>query len=146
MRPGRHGTMSNGELEQIIVRNANFVTVRRAGSGDGYVSVNNAVTGEFILGINGGRLPEYSRMMNLDRNCPCSPGRECRTGKHGKALLRGWRNILSELVARRRVRVTAEIMRVLGGYEARQIRDYGQEYAPETDPTPAWEYQQLRSA
>jgi hypothetical protein len=49
-------------------------------------------------------------------------------------------------VARGRVHVTPEVMRALGGYEARQIRDYGQTFSPEGNPAPEWEYQQLRSA
>lgn len=146
MRPGRHGNMSNGELEQIIIRNGDFLSVRRAGTGDGYVSLHNAITGEFILGINGGSLPEHSRMRKLKWGCDCSPRTECRRGIHGTDLMRGWRNILYELVARRRVRVTHEIVRILGGVEARNARDYGLVHSPLGDPAPAWQYSQLRSA
>jgi hypothetical protein len=138
--------MSNGELEQIIVRNGNYIAVRRAGSGDGYVSVHNAVNGDFILGINGGRLMEYSHMAKPMWGCACTPKGHCKRAIHGTDLKRGWRNILNELVARGRVQVTPEIIRTLGGYEARQIADYGQEYSPGGNPAPEWDYQQLRSA
>jgi hypothetical protein len=138
--------MSNGELEQIIVRNGNYVAVRRAGSDDGYVSVHNAITGLFILGINGGRLTEYSRMRRPMWGCSCTPNGYCKRSIHGTDLIRGWRNILTELVARGSVRVSKEIERVIGGEEARQIRDYHGSIEPGGNPAPEWEYQQLRSA
>lgn len=146
MRPGRHGSMSNGELEQIIIRNGNFISVRRAGSGDGYVGVYEAVSGKFILGINGGRLAEFSRMANPKWGCECSPKAFCKKGIHGTDLRRGWRNILSELVGRTRVRPTPEIRRILGDQETRICTDYGNRLAPEGNPVPEWDYRQLRSA
>lgn len=146
MRPGRHGGMSSGELEQIIARNGCFLSVRRAGDGDGYAGLYNSVTGEFILGINGGWLPEYSRMRKLNYKCPCTPRGTCRTGQHGTDLLRGWRNVLYELVSRGRVSATREIQRVLGQREALDARDYGMQHAPMFDTSPAWDYRGLRAS
>lgn len=146
MRPGRHGGMASSELELILARNGNFLSVRRAGSGDGFASLHNGITGEFILGINGGWLPEYSRMQSPKYDCDCTPGGYCRTGAHGIALMRGWRNILYELVARGRVHVTREVMKMLGGYEARDAKDYGMVAAPMSDPSPSWNHTGLRGA
>ena len=140
MRPGRHGSMSSSELENIIARNGNLLSVRRAGSGDGYAALYNAITGDFILGINGGQLPEYSRMQNPKWGCDCTPRGHCKTGMHGTNLLRGWRNILYELLARNRITSTREIRKVLGEQEARDAHDYGQVSAPMFDPNGKWEY------
>ena len=140
MRPGRHGSMSSSELESIIARNGDFISVRRAGSGDGYAGVYNNVTGEFIMAINGGQLPEFSRMKNLKKYCDCNPKGLCRTGAHGTDLLRGWRNALYELMARKRLRITKEIKRTLGTHATYQAYDYGMGAAPMHDTAPAWEY------
>ncbi len=114
-----------------------------AGSGDGYASLHNAVTGEFIMGINGGRLPEFSRMANPKYGCDCTPKSHCRTGIHGTNLLRGWRNVLYELVSRRRVLPTPEIAKILGGVECRDAYDYAHWKSPTHDLAPAWEYSSL---
>lgn len=146
MRPGRHGSMSSGELESIIARNGEFITVRRAGSGEnGYAGVYNSVTCEYILPIHNGMMPEYSRMQNAARNCECTPKGECRTGAHGTNLKKGWRNCLYELLSRGRVRTTAEIRRVLGDFEAYQARDYGMRTYPQTDPHGRFEYSGVRT-
>lgn len=135
--------MSSGELELIIARNADFLSVRRAGGGDGYAALYNSVTGECILGINSGWLPEYSRMKKLKWGCDCTPRDTCRTGTHGTDMMRGWRNVLYELLCRGRVRNTKEIRKMLGEVEARQAKEYGLMKAPEYDPSPAWEYSGL---
>lgn len=143
MRPGRHGGMSSSELENIIARNGMFLSVRRAGDGDGHAGLYNSITGEFILGINGGWLPEFSRMRKLTYRCSCTPRGICRTGAHGTDLLRGWRNVLYELLSRGRVSPTKEIRRILGESEALDARDYGLCAAPMIEPSPAWEYSGL---
>lgn len=135
--------MASGELEAIIARNSNFLSVRRAGSGDGYAGLYNSATGEFILGITGGWMPEYSRMAKLDWGCACTPRGTCRTGQHGTELVRGWRNILYELLSRGRIRTTREVRKILGATEALDARDYGLKTAPMSDPSPAWEYRGL---
>lgn len=132
--------MASSELELILARNGNFLSVRRAGSGDGFASLHNGITGEFILGINGGWLPEYSRMQQPKYDCECTPGGHCRSGAHGILLMRGWRNILFELVARGLVHVTKEVRRTLGEVESLDARDYGMVAAPMSDPSPSWQY------
>ena len=132
--------MPSGELELIIARNGNFLSVRRAESGAG---LYNGVTGEFIGGIGSGWLPEYSRNMVPKYNCDCTPGGHCRSGSHGIYLIRGWRNILYELLANGRVRASREICKVLGGREAREAKDYGMFAAPMNDPSPAWDHSSL---
>lgn len=129
MRPGRHGGMASSELELIIARNGNFLTVVRAGSGDGQAGLYNGVTGEYLGGIGGGWLPEYSFHKNPNK-----------TG-----LIRGWRNLLYELLARGRVHASREIQKVLGRVEALDARDYGMVTAPMANPAPAWNYSSLRS-
>lgn len=145
MRPGRHGSMPSGELESIISRNGEFITVRRAGSGDGYAGVYNSVTCEFLTGIGGGTLPEYSRMANPKWGCECTPKGFCETGNHGTNLIRGWRNSLYELLARGRLRPSKEIKRALGELETQQARDYGMWYVPGTETSPAWKYSGIHS-
>lgn len=129
MRPGRHGGMTSGELELIIARNANFLSVRRAGSGSGQAGLYNSVTGEYIAGIGGGWLPEYSRHL----------------GPNKTYLVRGWRNILYELLARGRISSSKEIKKTLGPTEAFQAREYGMVTAPMSDPAPPWVYSGIRS-
>lgn len=124
MRPGRHGGMSSGELELILARNGNFLTVRRSGDGDGQAGLYNSITGQYQGGIGGGWLPEYSRTTKAD----------------GTNLVRGWRNITYELLAKRRINLTKEIRKLLGSVEAQQAYDYGLVTAPMADPAPAWEY------
>src|SRR6266850_4260801 len=109
MRPGRHGGMPSSELEGIIARSGNFLSVRRAGSGGGQAGLYNTITGEYLGGIGGGWLPEYSRMTQPKYNCECTPGGACRSGMHGILLVRGWRNILFELVARGRLAASREV-------------------------------------
>jgi len=143
MRPGRHGSMSSGEFEQILVRNANFLSVRRAGSGDGYAGLYNGVTGDFVLGITPGTMPEYSHMTKLTYNCECSPRALCKRAIHGSGLVRGWRNILFELAARGRVRVTNEIVRTLGEEDTVHAVSKLLTAGPGGNPAPAWEYSSL---
>ena len=121
--------MPSSELETIIIKNSDFITIRRAGYDEGRAGVHSSVTGSFILGLGGGWLPEYSLYKNEDR-----------TG-----LVRGWRNIAYELLTRRRLRPTEEIRKLLGYKEALDARDYGFGTAPASDPAPAWNYSQLRS-
>lgn len=131
---GRHGSMASSELESVIVRNSQFLAVRRTGSGDGVAGLIDAVTGKFIAGIGGGRLPEFSRMANPIYDCECTPGGTCTTGYHGTGLVRGWRNILYDLVSRRKVRDTKEVRRVLGDNDTHRALDYGSVAAPMNDP------------
>lgn len=131
---GRHGAMSSSELESIIVRNSLFCTVRRTGTGDGAAGVVHSITGEFLMAVGGGQLPEYSRMTQPIYDCPCTPGGTCTTGYHGGGLVRGWRNILYDLVTSRRVDNTVEIRRVLGDSDTQLAVDYGIVYAPTNDP------------
>lgn len=126
--------MSSSELESIIVRNAQFCTVLRAGTGDGAAGLIDSMTGAHIAGIGGGRIPEYSRMNAPQYDCPCTPGGTCTTGYHGIGLVRGWRNILYDLVTGRWVRPTREIKRVLGDFDTRLALDYGLVAAPTNDP------------
>lgn len=121
--------MPSSELESIVTRNGNFLTVLRAGSGDGNAGLYNSVSGEYLGGIGGGALPEYSRHLNPD----------------GTGLVRGWRNILYELLARKRVRLSKEIKRILGEHEAFKAYEYGLGAAPMSDPNPAWNHSGLHS-
>lgn len=134
MRPGRHGSMPSSELESILTRNGNFLSVIRAGSGDGNAGLYNAVTGEYLGGIGGGSIPEYSRMTKLDYGCACNPTGLCRTGLHGILLVRGWRNILYELVYKRVVSKTKEIRRILGSSTVNMLEYQGSNGAPMFDP------------
>jgi len=146
MRPGRHGGMSSGEFENILTRNSNFMAVRRAGSGDGYAGFYCAITGEFVLGINGGWLKEHSYMKNRRYGCECTPKGLCRTGAHGTLLVRGWRNVLWELVSRGRVKGTDQIHTILGTPDFRDSVEKLMQKAPTINPSPEWEYSSLRSA
>ena len=146
MRPGRHGGMASSEFESIIARNGEFLVVRRAGGGDGQAGLHCSISNDYICGIGGGWLPEYSRYLKPQYDCACTPNGECRTGAHGTNLTRGWRNIAYELMARRRIRATKEIRRLLGDYEATQAKDYSLLTAPMADPSPAWNYSQLTTA
>jgi len=140
MRPGRHGGMSSSELESIIARNGNFLSVRRAWSGAG---LYNSVTGDYLGGIGNGWLPEYSRNLHPKYDCECTPGGLCRTGMHGIKMMRGWRNILYELLSQGRIRTTREIKRVLGEHATYMAREYGMMTAPMNDPSPAWNHSSL---
>ena len=131
MRLGRHGSISSSELELIIARNGNFLSVRRDGGGAG---LYNSMTGEYLGGIGGGRLPEYSRVLQPKYDCDCTPGGFCRSGTHGLLLVRGWRNILYEFLAKRIVTPSKEIRRVLGEEETRRALDYGMSQAPMGNP------------
>lgn len=144
MRPGRHGGMSSGEFENILTRNSNFMAVRRAGSGDGFAGFYCAITGEFVLGINGGWLKEYSYMKNRKYGCDCTPTGLCRTGMHGTNLIRGWRNVLWELVSRGRVKATEQVHTVLGTESFRDAIEKLMNKAPMINTTPDWEYSSLR--
>lgn len=140
LRPGKHGSMPSSEFEGILTRNSNFLTVRRAGAGDGYAGLHCGVTGKFILGIGGGTLPEYSFMSKPEYNCVCSPGAKCATGMHGTGLVRGWRNILFELITKGRIRVTKEIVRTLGDIECYQAVERLMMNAPMANPAPEWKH------
>ena len=132
--------MPSSELESIISRNGNFLSVRRAESGAG---LYNGVSGQFIGGIGNGWLPEYSRNLVPKYDCECTPGGKCRSGSHGIYMVRGWRNILYELLANGRVHTSREICKILGSSEAHDARDYGMFAAPMNDPSPAWDHSGL---
>ena len=118
--------MASGELELIIARNSDFLSVRRTRSGAG---LYHSVTGEYYGGIGNGWLPEYSRHL----------------GPNNTYLVRGWRNILYEFLVKHRVRPTKEVRRLLGDSEARAAYDYGMVAAPMSDPAPAWNHSGLHS-
>ncbi len=123
-RPGRHGSMSNSELELLICRNAEFLAVRRTGSASGgSVALIDAITGEYLRGIGPGRIPEYSHMLAV------SP-----------RLVRGWRNIMYELLTMRILRPTKEIRSWLGDELVTQCLDYGITKVPmhQPEPTKVW--------
>ncbi len=142
-RPGRHGSMPSSELEGIIARNSNFLSVIRAGSGEGRAGLYCAVSGDYILGIGGGTLPEYSRMIQPKYDCDCTKDGFCRSGAHGIGLVRGWRNILHELGERGRVKISNEIVRVLGEESVMNIVDKMFNKVPMADPAPSWNHSQL---
>jgi len=143
LRPGRHGGMTSSEFEQILIRNSNFMTVRRAGSGDGFAGFHCALTGDFVLGIGGGWLPEYSRHKSPKYDCECTPGGLCRSGRHGTQLVRGWRNVLFDLVSRGRVRATDEIRRVLGSESTSDAIEKLFLKAPTVDPNPSMNHSSI---
>ena len=58
LRPGRHGGMTSSEFEQILIRNSNFMTVRRAGSGQGL---------RHSAGVPDGRLAPRRNTVRLTR-------------------------------------------------------------------------------
>lgn len=135
--------MSSGEFEQLITRNANFLSVRRAGSGNGYAGLHCSLTGKLVLGIGGGTLPEHSFMKKPRYDCACTPNGLCRTGAHGTELVRGWRNVLFELVARGRVKASEQILNVLGTEDAQNAVEKLFERAPMHNPSPSWVYSGL---
>lgn len=140
MRLGRHGSMSSSEFESIISRNGNFLSVRRAESGAG---LYNGISGEFICGIGNNRLPEYSRNIVPKYDCACTPGGHCRSGSHGIYMVRGWRNIMYELLSNGRIRISRQVKGLLGEKEAFDAKEYGMVAAPMNDPSPAWNYSSL---
>ena len=116
---GRHGSMPSSELETILTRNTDFCVVRRSGSGDGVAGIHCSITGEYIRGIGGGRLPEYSYMR-----------------EEAPRLVRGWRNVCYDMVTRKKLRPTPEIVKLLGRSLVYQAIDYGIQAAPMATPEP----------
>ncbi|MHC4620772.1 MAG: hypothetical protein ACYTEQ_23755 [Planctomycetota bacterium] len=116
--------MSNSELELIICRNSQFLTVRRSGSADGgSVGLYNSITGEYLRGIGPGRIPEYSYML------PVAP-----------RLVRGWRNIMYDLLTMGKLMPTKEIRSWLGSDVVSDVMDYGLRAAPMETPEPTKVY------
>ena len=111
--------MPSSELELIIARNSQFLAIRRAGAGDGMAGLYDGITGKFIQGIGGGRIPEWSYMRN-----------------EAPRLVRGWRNILYELLHKRKLIPSRDIRRVLGDYTVRNVLDYGMAGQPMASPEP----------
>lgn len=146
LRPGRHGGMSSGEFEQILIRNSNFMTVRRAGSGDGTAGFYCALTGKYVLGVGGGWLPEYSHHKNPKYDCECTPGGLCRSGKHGLWLVRGWRNVLFDLVSRGRVKGTEQVHTILGTESFRDAVEKLFLKAPTINPDSNWNHSSIVTA
>jgi hypothetical protein len=112
--------MSNSELELIICRNSQFLAVRRSGSADGgSVGLHNSITGQYIRGLGPGRIPEYSVIL-----------------KTVPSLVRGWRNIMYELLTMRYLSPTKEIRKWLGDELVTKCLDYGNPGAPMESPEP----------
>jgi hypothetical protein len=111
--------MPSSELEALITRNSQFLTVRRSGSGDGVAGLCSSITGEHIRGLGGGRIPEYSYMRD-----------------EAPRLVRGWRNILHELITMRFVWPSREIKRLLGTEAVNRALDYGTVNVPMATPEP----------
>lgn len=120
---GRHGSIPSGELEQIVVRNSQYLSVRRAGGGDGVAGLYDGVTGKYLQGLGGGRIPEWSYMRD-----------------EAPRLVRGWRPILYELLHKRKLRPTKEIKRLLGDSLVRDVLDYGLGAQPMASPEPSRVY------
>jgi hypothetical protein len=111
--------MSSGELEAILTRNTEFCTVLRSGPGGGVAGLYSSINGEYIRGIGGGRLPEYSYMREeLPR------------------LVRGWRNVCYELLVMKKLRPTPEIIKLLGRRPVYEAIDRGTQAAPMATPEP----------
>lgn len=139
LRLRRHGGMPSSELEDLIVRNGNFLVVGSWGAlgqplEDGSSHVYSGITGESVCGLTSGWVPEFSRMRSLAYGCACNPTGTCRTGAHGTGLIRGWRNILHELLGRKRLHLTKEIRKVMGEEAALMAFDYGMSVHPSYDP------------
>jgi len=135
LRPGRHGSTSSGELETVISRNGNYLTILRSGGGDGTAGIHSAITGDYVYGLGGGQLPEYSRMRFPQQGgCLCTPSGECRSGAHGTWMIRGWRNILYDLVSRGIVRPSKEIRTWLGDTQTQQALAHKEYSKPGSDP------------
>ena len=117
--PGRHGSIPSGELEQIVMRNS-ILAVCRAGGGDGIAGLMDSITGTYIQGLGGGRLPEWSIMRD-----------------EAPRLVRGWRPILYELLHKRLLRPTREIRYLLGDSVVRDVVDYGLAAQPQASPEPS---------
>ncbi len=128
LRPGQHGGMPSSTLAELVERNSDFLTVRRFGRGDGGAGLHNSVSNRYVGGIGGGWLPEYSLMLN-----------------RAPALVRGWRNILHDLVRGHHVRPTKPVRRMFGDYETNcALWDGTFNNKPETNHAPAWNYSGLR--
>jgi hypothetical protein len=112
--------MSSGELEVYLTRDQEFRTVIRAGRDEGQAGLYNGVTGSFLGGVGGGWIPEYSTHRQRAYDCACTKGGTCRSGAHGIYLIRGWRNIVHEFLASRKLRPTKAISRLMGD---RAVRD-----------------------
>jgi len=118
--PGKHGSITNSELELLICRNAEFLSVKRSGSADGgSAGVYDSITGEYLRGIGPGRIPEYSTML-----------------ERAPKLVRGWRNILYDLLTMHRLRPTREVRSWLGDHVVTQCLDYGITQVPMSTPEP----------
>jgi hypothetical protein len=115
--------MSSGEVEQIVSRNAQYLSVRRAGAGDGIAGLIDSNTGQYLHGLGGGRIPEWSYMR-----------------EEAPRLVRGWRPMLYELLTARKIRPTKEIKSLLGEYTVRDVLDYGIARQPMGSPEPSKVY------
>jgi len=106
--PGKHGSMASSEFETFLTRNTDFCVVRRSGTGDGMAGLHCSITGTYIRGIGGGRLPEYSYMR-----------------EEAPRLVRGWRNVCYELLAMKKLRPTKEVIKLLGHVMVYECIDHG---------------------
>lgn len=102
--------MPSSEFTSLIERNAEFLSVRRTGRGDGLCGLYHSVNGAYIMGIGGGILPEFTF--------------------YAPHCVRGWRNILYDLVSKRHVRGSREIRRVMGNETVSDALEYGHIKAP----------------
>ncbi len=119
---GRHGSMSSSEFETFLTRKTDFCVVRRSGGGDGVAGLHCSITGDYIRGIGGGRLPEYSYMR-----------------EEAPRLVRGWRNVCYELLVMRKLRPTKEVLNLLGRPTVYECIDHGMTGALESpEPSKIW--------
>jgi len=126
---GRHGSMSSGELEHVIARNSQFLAVVRTGAGDGRCGLYDSVSGKYIMGVQPGRVPEYSFIQ-----------------EEAPRMQRGWRNILYELIVKGKLVPNKTVRRRLGDDMVRDAMDYGFQRSPRNTPEPEWNHSQLREA
>jgi len=114
--------MPSSTFEEILIRNLEFATVRRSGPGDGVAGVYSSITGEYLRGIGGGRIPEYSYMRD-----------------EAPRLVRGWRNVCQELIVMGKLRETKETRQLLGIEFIHEMKDYGARFALSSpEPTKIW--------
>ena len=131
---GSRGSMASSEVESIIRRNSEFLAVVRAGDGDGRAGVYNAVTGQYYGGLQPGRVPEWSHYRDSRHH----------DGSERKEFVRGWRNLMYDLLAQGRLRPTKEIVMLLGREAVIMAKEYGLVRAPMTNPNEPSAYQSIR--
>lgn len=134
---GKHGPMHIGELEDLIHASKRFPNIRfiasrwgkRQGAPSGTLTIMVGAYPSRHIDNNGRQLLDPDHVTAYNVTYPWIPEHSGFDEKTGRAVSRGWRSLLCEMITDRTLRPTRELERWIGTDEFNMARWQCQEVA-----------------